>query len=84
MNSTTFIYQYQEQSYNYTVTEVGHSPGRTGVTSNHVVRLVGIGEGLNSHYASIATEETRPAPLSNELFTPELVRPHPKAPTRKS
>ena len=64
--------------------DICHSPGRPGVTSNHVVRLVRMGEGLNSHYASIATEETRPAPLSIESFTPELIRPQPKAPTRKS
>ena len=37
MNSTALIYQYQEQFYNYT--EICHSPGRPGVTSNHVVRL---------------------------------------------
>ena len=75
MNSTAIIYQYQEQSYNYT--EICHDPGRPGVTSNHVVRLVRRGEGLNSHYASTATEKTRSAPLSNESFTPELIRPRP-------
>ena len=68
------------------VITLSREPGRPGIESRGKIFLTLHGSGVGSHY-SAAVEKSSQQPLMNvvteEIFSPEEVIPHPKAPPRK-
>ena len=69
--------------------EIHHTPGRSSTASNHKVHLVRVGQDAGSHYSALIeaadqSERVDPAFVNLTLhFSPELVKPHPKAAPQK-
>ena len=63
-----------------------HEPGQPGIESTGKIFLILHGSGVGSHYNAVV-EKSSQQPLTNvvteEIFSPEAVMPHPKAPPRK-
>ena len=68
------------------VITLSHEPGRPGIESRGKIFLTLNGSGVGSHYNAVV-EKSSQQPLTNvvteEIFCPEEVMPHPKAPPRK-
>ena len=69
--------------------EIHHPPGRPSTASNHKIHLVRVGQDAGSHYSALIqaadqSERVNPDFVNLTLhFSPELVKPHPKAAPRK-
>ena len=67
------------------VITLSHELGRPGIESRGKIFLTLYGSGVGSHYNAIV-EKSSQEPLTNvvteEIFSPEEVMPHPKAPLR--
>ena len=69
--------------------EIHHPPGRPSTASNHKIHLVRVGQDAGSHYsvliqAADQSERVNPDFVNLTLhFSPELVKPHPKAAPQK-
>ena len=79
---TTVIYEVRGCS----VITLSHEPGRLGIESRGKTFLALHGSGVGSHYNALV-EKSSQQPLTNvvteEIFSPEEVMSHPKAPPRK-
>ena len=79
---TAVIYEVRGSS----VITLSHEPGRPGIESRGKIFLTLHGSGVGSHYNAVV-EKSSQQPLTNvvteEIFSPEEVMPHPKAPPRK-
>ena len=68
------------------VLTLSHKPGQPGIESTGKIFSTLHGSGVGSHY-NAAVEKSSQQPLTNvvteELFSPEEVMPHAKAPPRK-
>ena len=68
------------------VITLSHEPGRPGIESRGKIFLTLHGSGVGSHYNAVV-EKSSQQPLTNvvteRIFSPEEVMPHPKAPPRK-
>ena len=68
------------------VITLSHEPDRPGIESRRKIFLTLDGSGVGSHYNAVV-EKSSQQPLTNvvteEIFFPEEVMPHPKAPPRK-
>ena len=68
------------------VITLSHEPGRSGIESSGKIFLILHGSGAGSHYNAVV-EKSSQQPLTNvvteEIFSPEEVMPHQKAPPRK-
>ena len=68
------------------VITLSHEPGRPGIESRGKIFLTLHGSGIGSHCNAVV-EKSSQQPLTNvvteEIFSPEEVMPHPKAPPRK-
>ena len=68
------------------VITLSHEPGQPGIESMGKIFLTLHGSGVGSHYNAVV-EKSSQQPLTNvvteEIFSPEEVMPHPKAPPRK-
>ena len=65
----------------------GLGPGRPGVVFNGYIHLALHGDGVNTHYNALRQIDIaapREANTARPLFSPEVIRPHPKAPPLKS
>ena len=80
---TAVIYEVRGSSV---VTLQSHEPGRPGIESRGTIFLTLHGSAVGSHYNAVV-EKSSQQPLTNvvteEIFSPEEVMPHPKAPSRK-
>ena len=91
---TATVYQYREES----VTEIKQHPGRPGVIAAGFIHIALHGDGVGAHYNAVsmcthAQEENKDSSTSTKpeevlvqmpkTFTPEHVRPFPKAPSRQ-
>ena len=92
---TATVYQFREDS----VTEIKQPPGRPGVAAAGFIHIALHGDGVGAHYNAVskymndqeepATESvasTRPEEVPIQIpktFTPEHIRPFPKAPARQ-
>ena len=69
-----------------TVITISQEPGRPGIESRGKIFLTLHGSGVGSHYNAVV-EKSSQQPSANvvteEIFSPEEVMPHPKAPPRK-
>ena len=65
---------------------LSHKQGRPGIESRGKIFLTLHGSGVGSHYNAVVGKSSQ-QPLTNvvteEIFSPEEVMPHPKAPPRK-
>ena len=79
---TAVIYEIRGSS----VITLSHEPGQLGIESTGKIFLTLHGSGVGSHYNAVV-EKSSQQPLTNvvteEIFSPEEVMPHPKAPPRK-
>ena len=79
---TAVIYEVRGSS----VITLSHEPGRPGIESRGKIFSTLHGSGVGSHY-NAEVEKSSQQPLTNvvteEIFSPEEVMPHPKAPLRK-
>ena len=80
---TAVIYEVRGSS----VIMLSHEPGQPGIESTRkTVFLTLHGSGVGSHYNAVV-EKSSQQPLTNvvteEIYSPEEVMPHPKAPPRK-
>ena len=79
---TVVIYEVRGSS----VITLSHEPGRPGIESRGEIFITLHGSGVGSHYNAVM-EKSSQQPLTNvvteEIFSPEEVMPHPKAPPRK-
>ena len=79
---TAVIYEVSGSS----VITLSHEPGQPGIESRGNIFLTLHGSGVGSHY-NAEVEKSSQQPLTNvvteELFSPEEVMPHPKAPPKK-
>ena len=79
---TAVIYEVRGSS----VITLSHEPGRPGMESRRKISLTLHGSGVGSRYNAVV-EKSSQQPLTNvvteEIFSPEDVMPHPKAPPRK-
>ena len=79
---TAVIYEVRGSS----VITLSHEPGRPRTESRGKIFLTLHGSGVGSHY-NAAVEKSSQQPLTTvvteEIFSPEEVMPHPKAPPRK-
>ena len=79
---TAVIYEIRGSS----VITLTHEPGRPGIESRGKIFLTLHGSRVGSHYNAVV-EKSSQQPLTNvateEIFSPEEVMPHPKAPPRK-
>ena len=79
---TAVIYEVRGSS----VITLSHEPGQLGIESTGKIFLTLHGSGVGSHYNAVM-EKSSQQPLTNvvteEIFSPEEVMPHPKAPNRK-
>ena len=79
---TAVIYEVRGSS----VITLSHEPGQPGIESTGKIFLTLHGSGGGSHYSAVV-EKSSQQPLTNvvteEIFSPEEVIPHPKAPPRK-
>ena len=79
---TAVIYEARGSS----VITLSHEPGQLGIESTGKIFLTLHGSGVGSHYNAVV-EKSSQQPLTNvvteEIFSPEEVMPHPKAPPRK-
>ena len=79
---TAVIYEVRASS----VLTLSHEPCRPGIESRGKIFLTLHGSGVGSHYNAVV-EKSSQQPLTNvvteEIFSPEEVMPHPKAPPRK-
>ena len=79
---TAVIYEVRGSS----VITLSHEPGQPGIESTGKIFLTLHGSGVGSHYNAVV-EKSSQQPLTNvvteEIFFPEEVMPHPKAPPRK-
>ena len=68
------------------VIRLSHEPGQPGIESTGKIFLTLHGSGVGSHYNAVV-EKSSQQPSTNvvteEIFSPEEVMPHPKAPPRK-
>ena len=75
---TAVIYEVRGSS----VIMLSHEPGRPGIESTGKIFLTLHGSGVGSHYNAVV-EKPSQQPLKNvvteEIFSPEEVMPHPKA-----
>ena len=79
---TAVIYEVRGSS----VITLSHEPGQHGIESTGKIFLTLHGSGVGSHY-NVVVEKSLQQPLTNvvtkEIFSPEEVMPHPKAPPIK-
>ena len=79
---TAVIYEVRGSS----VITLSHEPGQPGIESTGKIFLTLHGSGVGSHYNAVV-EKSSQQPLTNvvteEIFSPEEVMPHPKAPPGK-
>ena len=79
---TAVIYEVRGSS----VKTLSHEPGQHGIESTGKIFLTLHGSGVGSHYNAVV-EKSSQQPLTNvvtkEIFSPEEVMPHPKAPPIK-
>ena len=79
---TAVIYEVRGSS----VITLSHEPGQLGIESTGKIFLTLHGSGIGSHYNAVV-EKSSQQPLTNvvteEIFSPKEVMPHPKAPPRK-
>ena len=79
---TAVIYEVRGSS----VITLSHEPGQLGIESTGKIFLTLHGSGVGSYYNAVV-EKSSQQPLMNvvteEIFSPEEVMPHPKAPPRK-
>ena len=79
---TAVIYEVRGSS----VITLSNEPGRPGIESRGKIFLTLHGSGVDSHYNAVVGKSSQ-QPLTNvvteEIFSPEEVMPHPKAPPRK-
>ena len=79
---TAVIYEVRGSS----VITLSHEPGRPGIESTGKIFLTLPGSEVGSHY-NVVVEKSSQQPITNvvteEMFSPEEVMPHPKAPPRK-
>ena len=79
---TAVIYEVRGSS----VITLSHEPGQLGIESTGKIFLTLHGSGVGSHYNAVV-EKSSQQPLTNvvteEIFSPEEVMLHPKAPPRK-
>ena len=86
INTSIIVYQSQADG---TVMEIHHPPGRLSTAPNHKIHLVRVGQDAGSHYSALIqaadqSERVNPDFVNLTLhFSPELVKPHPKAAPRK-
>ena len=84
----TSIIVYQEQA-DGTFMEIHHPPGCPSTASNHKIHLVRVGQDAGSHYSDLIqaadqSERVNPDFVNLTLhFSPQLVKPHPKAAPQK-
>ena len=77
-NTTTIIHEARnDDGY----TETHHSPGHDGTISKYMIHLLR----ESSHYSALVEgPSVRPEALSNTSFSPQLVKPYPRATVRKT
>ena len=79
---TAVIYEVRGSS----VITLSHEPGQPGIESTGKIFLTLHGSGVGSHCNAVVKKSSQ-QPLTNvvteEIFSPEEVMPHPKAPPRK-
>ena len=79
---TAVIYEVRGSS----VITLSHEPGQPEIESTGKIFFTLHGSGVGSHYNAVV-EKSSQQPLTNvvteEIFSPEAVMPHPKAPPRK-
>ena len=80
---TAVIYEVRGSS----VITLSHDPGQPGIESTGKIFLTLHGSGVGSHNYNAVVQKSSQQPLTNvvteEIFSPEEVMPHPKAPPRK-
>ena len=86
INTSIIVYQAQADG---TFMEIHHPPGHPSTASNHKIYLVRVGQDAGSHYSALIQEADQPERVNPDFvkitlhFSPELVKPHPKAAPRK-